>query len=67
MVCGGVGCVTWHAGDMEGTCIVVDVGDVAMWLSWLCGCHVCFAGHCHDLWVAWVVSGGGGYLWAMWW
>ena len=30
VVCGGVGRVMWHAGDMEGTRIVVDIGDVAM-------------------------------------
>lgn len=28
-----VGCMTWHAGDIEGTHVVVDVGDVGMWLS----------------------------------
>ena len=33
LVCGGVGCVTWHAGNMEGTSIIVDAGDMAMWLS----------------------------------
>ena len=30
LVRGGVGCVTWHAGD------IVDAGDVAVWLlDWL--------------------------------
>ena len=33
LVHGGVGCVTWHAGDMEGASVVVDAGDVAVWLS----------------------------------
>ena len=33
LVRGGVGCVTWHAGDMEGASVVVDVDDVAVWLS----------------------------------
>ena len=33
LVRGGVGCVTWHAGDMEGASVVVDAGDVAVWLS----------------------------------
>ena len=27
VVCGGVGCVMWHVGDMEGTCGIVDPGD----------------------------------------
>ena len=31
--CGGGSCVTWHTGDMEGASIVVDAGDVAVWLS----------------------------------
>ena len=36
LVRGGVGCVMWHAGDMEGASVVVDVGDVAVWLlDWL--------------------------------
>ena len=64
VVCGGVGHVTWHAGDLEGTRVVVDV---AMWLSRLCGCHVCLAGGCRGLWVAGVVGGGGGCLWVTWW
>ena len=34
IVCGGVGGVTWHAGNMEGTPCVVDAGDV-VWLSGL--------------------------------
>ena len=67
MVCGGVGCVMWHAGDMAGTHIVVDVGDVAVSSSHLCGCRVSFAGSCCGPWAAGVVIGGGGYLWAMWW
>ena len=29
------------------------------WVCWLAGCHV--------LWAVWVVSSGGGYLWAAWW
>ena len=35
IVCGGVGGMTWHAGDMEGTPRVVDAGDVRVWLSGL--------------------------------
>ena len=35
-VCGGGSCVTWHAGDKAGTRIVVDAGDMAVWLSDLC-------------------------------
>ena len=35
VVCGGVGGVMWHAGDMEGTPRVVDAGDVHVWLSGL--------------------------------
>ena len=30
IVCSDVGCVTWHTGNMKGTCIVVDSGDVAV-------------------------------------
>ena len=33
LVRGGVGYVTWHAGDMEGASIVVDAGNMAVWLS----------------------------------
>ena len=55
MVCGGMGRVTWHAGDM------------AMWSSHLCGCCVSFAGSCHSSWMAGVVIGGGVYLWVTWW
>ena len=36
VVCGGGSCMTWHAGDKEGTCLVVDTGDVAVWLLDLC-------------------------------
>ena len=32
VVSGGVRCVMWQAGDMEG---VVDVGDMGVWLSCL--------------------------------
>ena len=67
MVCGGVGRVTWHAGDLEGAGVVVDVGDVAVWSSRLCGCRVCLAGGCRGLWAAGVVGGGRGCLWATWW
>ena len=35
VVSGGVRCVTWQAGDMEGARFVVDVGDVGVWLSCL--------------------------------
>ena len=35
-VCGGGSCVTWHAGDKVGTRVVVDAGDMAVWLSDLC-------------------------------
>ena len=59
--------MTRHAGDMAGARIVVDVGDVAMWLLCLCGCHVSFAGGCRGSWAAGVVIGGGGYLWVTWW
>ena len=54
VICGGVGDVTWHAGDMEGARSVVDAGDVGMWLLLL--------GICHGLWAAWVVGCGGGDL-----
>ena len=33
VVCGGVGCVTWHAVDPEGARVVVEAGDVAAWSS----------------------------------
>ena len=56
MVCGGVGRVTWHAGNMVGARVV---GDVAVWLLGLCGCCVSFAGSCHGSWAAGVVIGGG--------
>ena len=39
VVCGGVGRVTWHAGDLEGAGVVVEVGDVAVWSLHLCGCR----------------------------
>ena len=59
VACGGVGGVTWHAGDMEGTrARVVDAGDAGVWF------RVCCLAGCRVLWAAWVVSGGGGYLWA---
>ena len=58
VVCGGVGGVTWHAGDMEGTPRVVDAGDTGVWF------RVCCLAGCRVLWAAWVFSGGGGYLWA---
>ena len=64
VVCGGVGRMMWHAGDLEGTCVVVDM---AVWSLHLCGCHVCLAGSCHGLLVAKVVGGGGGCLWVTWW
>ena len=32
VICGGVGDVTWHAGDREGARSVVDAGDVGVWL-----------------------------------
>ena len=67
MVCGGVGRATWHAGDMAGARVVVAVGDMAVWLSRLCGCRVSFAGGCRGSLAAGVVIGGGGYLWATWW
>ena len=35
IVCGGVGGMMWHAGNMEGTPHIVDAGDVCMWLSGL--------------------------------
>ena len=45
VVCGGVGGVTWHAGDMEGTPRVVDAGDVRVWLSGLLVSRLlCFVG-----------------------
>ena len=45
VVCGGVGGVTWHAGDMEGTPRVVDAGDVHVWLSGLLVSRLlCFVG-----------------------
>ena len=28
-------CMTWQAGDMEGACFVVDIGNVGVWLSCL--------------------------------
>ena len=67
IVCGGVGRVMWHAGDMAGARVVVDIGDMAVWLLHLCGCRVSFAGGCHGSWAAGVVIGGGAYLWVMWW
>ena len=67
VVCGGVGRVTWHAGDLEGAGVVVEVGDVVVWLLCLCDCCVCLAGGCCGLWAARVVGGSGGCLWAMWW
>ena len=36
VVCGGVGRVTWHAGDLEGAHVVVDVGDMAVWSRRVC-------------------------------
>ena len=27
-----MGCVMWYTGDMEGAHVVVDTGDVAVWL-----------------------------------
>ena len=45
VVCGGVGGVTWCAGDMEGTPHVVDAGDVRVWLSGLLVSQLsCFVG-----------------------
>ena len=45
VVCGDVGGVTWHAGDMEGAPRVVDAGDVGVWLSGLLvGLLSCFVG-----------------------
>ena len=45
VVCGGVGGVTWHAGDMEGTPRAVDAGDVRVWLSGLLVSRLlCFVG-----------------------
>ena len=32
-ICGGGSCMMWHAGDKAGTRVVVDTGDVAVWLS----------------------------------
>ena len=34
--CGGGSCVTWHAGDKAATRVVVDAGDMAVWLLNLC-------------------------------
>ena len=31
------------------------------------GFRACCLAGCHVLWAAWVVSGGGGYLWVGWW
>ena len=45
LVCGGVGGMMWHAGDMEGTPCVVDAGDVGVWLSGLLVSQLlCFVG-----------------------
>ena len=57
VVSGGVRCVTWQAGDMEGARFVVDVGDMRVWLLCL------VSGGCRGLWVAGVVRGGGCHLW----
>ena len=57
VVCGGVSHVTWHAGDMDSACFVVDVGDMGMW------CCVLFTGSCYGSLIAGVVRGGGGHLW----
>ena len=51
VVRGGVGCVTWHVGNMKGTCGGVDTGDMAMWfscsfvwqLSWFVGSQHCLS------------------------
>ena len=58
-------CLWWGlcdvaAGDVEGACVVVDVGDVGM-------CVVLLAGGCLGLWAARDVRGGGCYEWATWW
>ena len=34
-LCGDVGGMMWHVGNMEGTPYVVDAGDVGVWLSGL--------------------------------
>ena len=45
VVCGGLGGVTWHAGETEGAPCVVDAGDVGVWLSGLLvGRLSCFVG-----------------------
>ena len=61
VVCGGLGGVTWHAGETEGAPVLL------MLVTWACGCRVCWLAGCRVLWATWVVSGGGGYLWAGWW
>ena len=50
VICGGVGDVTWHAGDMEGARSVVDAGNVGVWLlglvrrlSWFVGSLGCWS------------------------
>ena len=67
VVCGGVGRVTWHAGDLEGAGVVVEVGDVAVWSSRFLWLSFCLAGGCRGLWAAGVVGDDGGCLWATWW
>ena len=54
VVCGGVSCVMWHAGDMEGAQVAVDVGDMGVWLS----CLV-------FTWLSWFV-GSQGCSWWLW-
>ena len=61
VICGGVSCITWHAGGMDSTCFVVEVGDVGVWLSCL-GFRqlLCLMGSKGCLW-CW------GSLLVMWW
>ena len=41
VVSGGVGCMTWHAGNMKGARVVVDSGDMAVCVV-VCGQLVLF-------------------------
>ena len=50
VICGGVGDVTWHAGNMEGARSLVDAGEVGVWLlglvmrlSWFVGGLGCWS------------------------
>ena len=69
IVCGGVGCVTWHAGNMKGACGFVDTGDMAMWfshsfvwqLSWFVGGQ-----HCLSWWWLFVSNMVVGHSWCSW-